>query len=77
MRKLINFCFKGDDKQIMKRQFDATWNDNKNKSEATFDKASLKLALNFPIDICFFFILVNCHFDKHLEYPWVLTQNFL
>ena len=54
-RKLINFCFKGGEKQvIVVSKLGATWTDSKNKFRITFDKASLKLSINFLLDNCFF-----------------------
>ena len=56
MRELINFYFKGGEKEfIVVAKFSATWTDNRNKFKITFDKASLKLAITFLLDNCFFF----------------------
>ena len=56
MRELINFYFKGGEKEfIVVAKFGATWTDNRNKFKITFDKASLKLAITFLLDNCFFF----------------------
>ena len=55
MRELINFCFKGGEKQfIAAAKFRATWTDNKSKFKITFDKVSLKLSINFFLSNCFF-----------------------
>ena len=56
MRELINFCFKSGEKQfIAVRKFGVAETEKKNKVKTTFDKASLKLFINFLIDNCFFF----------------------
>lgn len=44
IRGLISFYF---EQFITVTQFGAVWTDNKNKFKITFDKASLKLAINF------------------------------
>ena len=55
MRKLINFYFKdGEKKFIAVTKFGATWTDKRKQSKITFDKASLKLAITFFFDKCFF-----------------------
>ena len=55
MKKLISFSFKGGKKQfIAATKFDVTWTDNKNKLNITFDKASLKRAVIFLLDNCFY-----------------------
>ena len=65
MKDLINFCFKGSKKEfIAAGNFDATWADNENKFNITFDKASLKLAIDFYLDNC----LLN--FGKCLSNDW-------
>ena len=65
MKDLINFCFKGSKKEfIAAGNFDATWADNENKFNITFDKASLKLAIDFYLDNC----LLN--FGKFLTNHW-------
>ena len=69
IRGLISFYF---EQFITVTQFGAAWTDNKNKFKITFDKASLKLAINF-----FFIVLVVCPFEKSLVFPWVLTQHLL
>ena len=77
MKELINFCFKGGEKQLNPvTKFRATHTDNKNNHKITFDKASLKLAINFLLDNCFL-ILVVYPFDKSLLFPWVPTQHLL
>ena len=45
IRQLINFCFEGRGR---------TWSDIQDKFKVTFDKASLKLVINFLLDNCFF-----------------------
>ena len=41
MRELINFCYKGAEKQLLSvTKFDAAWTDNKNKFKITFGKTS-------------------------------------
>ena len=70
MRELINFCFKGKEKQfIAVAKIIATWTDNKKKFQVTFDKNSLKLVINFLLDNCFL-VLVSCPFNKSLLFPW-------
>ena len=55
VRELINFCFKGWKKQFIDlTKSDVTWLTIK-----TFDKASLKLTINFLLDNCFFFIFCD------------------
>ena len=55
MRELIDFYFKGGEKQhITATQFGATKTDDKNEFKATFDNASLTLVINFLLDNCFF-----------------------
>ena len=76
MRELIDFCFKGREKHFISvMKFGATWTVIENKLEITFDKAPLKLAINFLLDNFFFLILEICPFDKSLIFPWVLTQH--
>ena len=78
MRELINFCFKSGEKQfIAVRKFGAAGTEKKNKVKTTFDKASLKLFINFLLDNCFFLILVICTFNKLLAFPWAVTQKLL
>ena len=74
----MNFCSKGEKKQFIAiKKFGATWTDNENKFKVTFNKASLKLAINFLLDNCFF-SLVNLSFRKMTgismdsdQGPWV------
>ena len=48
MNELINFCFKVGGKQFTTvSKFGETWPDDKNISDITFDKAYLKLDINF------------------------------
>jgi len=55
MRELINFCFKGgENKYIAVNKFGARWVKEKNPNMTVFDKTSLKLAINFLLDNCFF-----------------------
>ena len=57
--KLINLCFKGEEKQyIAVTKFGAIWADDKNKFRRTFDKASQKLAIIFCL------ITVSSNFDN-------------
>ena len=56
MEELINFCFKGGERQfIVVKKFGAAWTVNKNKYKRTFGKAFLKRGINFLFD--------NCPFD--------------
>ena len=58
MRELINFFFRGgEDHFIDKTKFGLIWTDIEKKFNITFDKASLKLAINFLFDN-FFLTLV-------------------
>ena len=66
MRDLINFCFKVEKQFNVVTKFGPTWTDDKIKFMTTFDKASLKLAINFLLDDCFL-ILVNSPFNISLE----------
>ena len=50
MRDLISFFEDGEKQVILVTKFGAAWNDNKNKFKIIFDKASLKLAINFIAD---------------------------
>ena len=55
MRELINFFFKGREKQfIAVTKLEATQTDDKNKFKITFNKTSLKLPLIFFLVIFFF-----------------------
>ena len=59
MGELIDFCFKGREKHFISvMKFGATWTDIKNKLRITFDKSSLKLAINFLLDNFYFFFLI-------------------
>lgn len=62
----------GEKKFIAVTTFSATWNDNINKFKVTFDKTSLKLAIDFPLENCFL-ILVTCSFNGSLVFPCVLA----
>ena len=65
MREVINFCFKGWERQFNAlTKSGATWTDNKNKLIITFDKVSLKLVINFPLNNCFFFNFGNLSFRQ-------------
>ena len=66
MRQLI----KGDEKQfIVVTKFGAKWTDNKLKFKITFDKASLKLTINFLLDNCFFVKFGNLSFPQITGIP--------
>ena len=68
-RELINFCFKGGEKEfIAVTKFRATWTDNNTKFKITFDKAFLKLAITFLLDN-FFFDFGNLPFPKITGIP--------
>ena len=55
MREVINFGFKGGDKfHSGITKYGARWVEDKNKCKTSFDKTSFKLAINFPLDQCFF-----------------------
>ena len=55
MRELINFFFKGREKQfIAVTKLEATQTDDENKFKITFNKTSLKLPLIFFLVIFFF-----------------------
>ena len=69
LRELINFCFKGGDKKyIAITKFGATWTNNKHKYNVTFDKPSLKLAINYLLDNCYF-NLGNMSFRQVIGIP--------
>ena len=56
MRELINFCFKGGERQfIIVTKFCPTWSNNNNTFKICFDKASFKLAIYFLNFGSFFF----------------------
>ena len=72
--ELIHFCFKGRGKPfIALTKFGATWTDN-NKVIINFDKAFLKLAINFFL-MNVFLILVMCPFVKSLALARIQTQH--
>lgn len=51
MKELINFCFKdGENNFISVIKFDATGTGNKSKFKMIFDRAFLKLAINFLLN---------------------------
>ena len=53
MEDLINFCFKGGERQfIVVTKFGAAWTVNKNKYKRTFGKAFLKRGINFLLNNC-------------------------
>ena len=55
MREIINFGFKGGDKfYIGITKYGARWVNDKTKCNITFDKSSLKLAINYLLDQCYF-----------------------
>ena len=55
LREVINFGFKGGDKfYIGINKYGAKWVNDKSSCPVTFDKASLKLAINFLLDQCYF-----------------------
>ena len=49
MRELINFCLMRRKQLIAVTKLGAKQTDNKNSYKLTFDKASLKLAIIFPL----------------------------
>ena len=74
MRELINFCFKGGEEPVITiTKFVPIWTDNKNKCNINkfninFDRASLKLTINFLLDNCFFIFLIylfNIFYHSH------------
>ena len=57
MREIINFGFRNEDKfYIGITKYGAKWITDKKKCNIVFDKASLKLAINFLLDQCFFHV---------------------
>ena len=55
IRELINFPFKGGGKEFIPiNKFRARLTDNQKKFKITSDKSSLKLAINFLLNNCFF-----------------------
>ena len=65
MRELINFFFKGREKQFIAiTKLEATQTDDKNKFKITFNKTSLKLAINFLPGNFFFFNFGNFPFRQ-------------
>ena len=55
LREIINFGFKGGDKfYIGITNYGARWVKDKSACNITFDKSSLKLAINFLLDQCYF-----------------------
>lgn len=55
MRDLLNFCLKCGE-YVKTKKYGATWTDDKNKFQATFGKAFLKLAIKFLlVFFCFSF----------------------
>ena len=70
-KELISFCFKGAEKPVIA---------DKDNFKIAFDKAFLKLAINFLLENCFFLNLQYLSLllpNKSLEYLWVLTQHLL
>ena len=73
MRELTNIYFKRDERQIIVvANLCATWTDDKNKLKKTFDKASLKWAINFLLDLCFAFNIGNLVFQQII---WIATGS--
>jgi len=61
MSESINFCFNGGDKEFIGiTKFGASWTNNKDKYNVTFNKTSLKLAINYLLDNCFFTMGTMC-----------------
>lgn len=55
LREIINFCFKGGDKKYIEvNKYGAKWVSSRHASNVTFDKRSLKLAINYLLDNCYF-----------------------
>ena len=55
IKELISFCFEGGEKQLLAvTKFEATWTIDKSKFKTTFDKAFLKLVIDFFLDNCSF-----------------------
>ena len=55
LREIINFCFKGGDKKYIEvNKYRAKWVSLRHASNVTFDKRSLKLAINYLLDNCYF-----------------------
>ena len=55
IRELIHYLFRGGEKQFtVVITFGATWAGNKNGFKISFDKDSLKRAVNFVLDNCLF-----------------------
>ena len=61
MSNLINFCFHGGDKEyIAVTNFGAIWTNDKDKYKINFSKTSLKLAINYLLDNCYFTLGTMC-----------------
>ena len=57
LREIINFCFKGGDKMYIEvNKYRAKWVNENQPNNITFDKISLKLAINYLLDNCYFSI---------------------
>ena len=53
--ELINFCFNGWGKGFIgTTRYGAIWTNNQEKYRMSFDKTSLKLAINYLLDNCYF-----------------------
>ena len=71
MRELINFYFTDEGKTVT--QYGATQTNKKDKFKTNFNKAFLKLAINFFLIIVFLILLI-CPFGKSLLFLWILVQ---
>ena len=80
MGKLINFFLNVGDKEfIVLTKYDAIWTNSRQKYKLSFNKASLKLAINYLLNI-HYFTLVSMGFGQLIliligTYPSPLPAN--
>ena len=77
-RELINLCYKGGKKHfIAVSKISATWTDNESKLKIKFQKFSLKLAIDFLLDTCFFLLSTNHWYSHGYDPPLSMANLFL
>ena len=61
MGELINFCFNGGDKEFIGiTRYGAIWTNSQEKYKLYFNKITLKLAINYLLDNCYFTLGSMC-----------------
>ena len=67
MRELISFCSNGGNKQfVILTKLGAKRTDDINKFKITFNKAYLKLVINFLLNNCFFLVFLTNNWISHV-----------